>query len=121
MLSELVSHTSLRSQFQCESFISQSFRDKVKSSIQKSVKRNSKEERLGGGSVRVGRSKSFGKADRLDLPSSLPSRKLGASLDNLHRVGSSGTPDTHYVTLGEHGTFVSDKIELVYILPCHHC
>lgn len=46
----------------------QSFRDKVKSSLQKSVKKNSKQENLsGGGSVRVGRSKSFGKSDRIEL------------------------------------------------------
>ena len=47
----------------------QSFREKVKSSLQKSVKRNSKQENFAavqGGSVRVGRSRSFGKVDKID-------------------------------------------------------
>ena len=37
----------------------------------------------------------------------LPGLKLGHSMENLHRVSSHGTSETHYTMLGEHGTFVS--------------
>ena len=41
----------------------------------------------------------------LTLPG--PGLKLGHSLENLHRVSSHGTGESHYTMLGEHGTYVS--------------
>jgi hypothetical protein len=112
------------SNFQRGTRQSRSLRDKVRSSLQKTVKKSSLavrgEDRSAGGSVRVSRSKSFGKNDHIINSQSNPAgMKLGSSMENLiigGRMDEGGMG--HF--LGQHGTHLDLATKgLLNIAPVH--
>ena len=114
---------------------SRSFRDKMKSSFHKGVNSVMKKpaepviQQLSASTKVMGRSKSWGKADKVDLSDGGEATKIGHSMDNLHRVGSQGTPEVSRSLLGEHRTSVdlstrgTLKIQVVHpsVSPRNSC